>query len=156
MAAMTEERTDGTIIDGNTYDAHYLAGNYYQWNAATAGTGASVTSNGDNASSSICPKGWKLPANGSSTGSFGGLTSAYSISSNSAGATALTKSPLYFIPAGYVASGSLYDAGYSGSYWSSTARSSGSAYSLRFGSSDVYPSYNGSRYSGRSVRCLAR
>ena len=156
MAAMTEERTDGTIIDGNTYDAHYLAGNYYQWNAATAGTGASVTSNGDNASSSICPKGWKLPANGSSTGSFGGLTSAYSISSNSAGATALTKSPLYFIPAGYVLSGSLGGAGYGGRYWSSTADSSNDAYSLGFVSSSVSPSSSSYRCDGQSVRCLAR
>ena len=157
MSPMTTERTDGTVVDGNTYDAHYLVGNYYQFNTATAGTGASVTTNGNNADGSICPKGWKLPTSGSSSpGSFGGLTSAYSISSNSAGATALTKSPLYFIPAGYAQSGSLSLAGDTGGYWSSTASASGTAYNLYFYLSRVNPSNYSTRYGGRPVRCLAR
>ena len=156
MTAMTEERTDGTIIDGNTYDAHYLAGNYYQWNAAIAGTGGESVTSG-NATGSICPKGWKLPTSGNSNpGSFGGLTSSYSISNNSAGATALTKSPLYFTPAGYVYSGSLRSAGSSSFYWSSTALSSTYAYDLYFYSDSVSPSNFDYRYYGRSVRCLAR
>ena len=156
MTAMTEEHTDGTIIDSNTYDAHYLAGNYYQWNAATAGTGGESVTSG-NATGSICPKGWTLPTSGNSNpGSFGGLTNAYSIGNNSAGATALTKSPLYFIPAGYVLSGSLNYAGNYGYYWSSTASSSTNAYNLDFGSSYVYPSSSDGRYYGQSVRCLAR
>ena len=157
MTAMTEERTDGTMIDGNTYDAHYLAGNYYQWNAATAGTGEQATSYNTNATDSICPKGWKLPtSNNSNSGSFGGLTSAYSISNNSTGATALTKSPLYFIPAGYVYSGSLVSAGNSGDYWSSTAFSSDYAYNLYFKSGRVNPSNFNGRHGGQPVRCLAR
>lgn len=41
-----------------TYDAHYLVGNYYQYSAATAGV---AVASGANASSSICPKGWRLP-----------------------------------------------------------------------------------------------
>ena len=48
------------------YDGHYLVGNYYQWNAATAGTGGTITSS--NASGSVCPKGWKLPSSGSTPG----------------------------------------------------------------------------------------
>ncbi len=45
-------------------DTHYLIGNYYQWNAATAGTGGTLQSTETelkNASGSICPKGWQLP-----------------------------------------------------------------------------------------------
>ncbi len=47
-------------------DQHNLFGNYYQWNAATAGSGAAVTADEDNlkvdnAMHSICPKGWQLP-----------------------------------------------------------------------------------------------
>ena len=160
MVAMSEPRDDGMIIDDNTYDAHYLAGNYYQWNAATAGTGGSdVTTRYQDATGSICPKGWKLPTSGNSNlGSFAGLTNAYGIGNNSAGATALTESPLYFIPAGYVYSGSLNDAGRSGNYWSSTAYSSTYAYHLYFYPSYVSPSNYGygGRYYGRSVRCLAR
>ena len=153
MTAMTEERTDGTIIYGNTYDAHYLAGNYYQYTAATAGTGGSLNSY-DDATGSICPKGWALPSNRNRD--YAQLTSAYSISDNSTGATALTKSPLYFIPAGYVSSGLLAGAGGSGYYWYSTAVSSYNASYLNFGSSYVYPSLSNARFFERSVRCLAR
>ena len=156
MTAMTEERTDGTIINGNTYDAHYLAGNYYQWNAATAGTGGSDIKYQDT-NDSICPKGWKLPtSDNSNPGSFGGLTSVYGISGNSAGATALTKSPLYFVPAGELSIGSLGVAGSAGEYWSSRAHNSTLAYQLFFGPNSVNPSLAYNRYQGRSVRCLAR
>ena len=154
MSPMTTERTDGTVVDGDVYDAHYLVGNYYQFNAATAGTGASVTTNGDNASSSICPKGWRLPPRGNSndTNDFYALTTGNSVTTGST----LSKAPYYFIPAGYVFSGSLGGAGYSGYYWSSTASSSGNAYSLYFVSSRVYPSNTNTRCYGQSVRCLAR
>ncbi len=62
--------------EGNSYDAHYLIGNYYQFNAATAGSSvnaSSPTSAGTDASkltdapSSICPKGWQLPKSGRNT-----------------------------------------------------------------------------------------
>ena len=145
------------VISGSTYNAHYLVGNLYQWNAATAGTGGTITS--QEATDSICPKGWQLPtSNNSNSGSFQALMSAYSISSNTAGSTAITQAPLYFDPSGYVYSGSLRDAGYYGYYWSSTAYSSTSnAYYLGFRSGYVDPSdYYGTRYNGQSVRCLAR
>ena len=161
MSPMTEIRDESTnIVDtnSNTYDAHYLAGNYYQWNAATAGTGGSdVTTERQEATDSICPKGWKLPTNGLSTGSFGGLTRSYSISDNSTGATTLTKPPLYFIPAGYVWNGWLDSAGSTGYYWSSMADSSTRAYGLGFSSDYVNQSnYSLGRHGGQSVRCLAR
>ena len=56
-----------------TYDAHYLTGNWYQWNTATAGSGGDMVSTGAlqdasklvDAQDSICPKGWQLPKGGS-------------------------------------------------------------------------------------------
>ena len=155
MAPMDDGATD-TVISGNTYNAHYLVGNFYQWNAATAGTGGTITST--NATDSICPKGWQLPtSNNSNSGSFQALMSAYSITSNADSTTRITQSPLYFHPSGYVDSGSLWSAGNNGSYWSSTAKSStSSAYYLSFNSGYVYPSNSYNRYYGRSVRCLAR
>ena len=144
------------VISGNTYNAHYHVGNHYTWNAATAGTGGTITS--AEATDSICPKGWQLPtSNNTNSGSFGGLTAAYSISDNAAGSTALVSAPLYFVRSGNLYSGSLKGAGFGGSYWSSTASSSSAeAYSLYFVLIDVYPSYSyDSRYYGRSVRCLA-
>ena len=157
VAGMTP-MTDGNatdVISGNTYNAHYHVGNHYTWNAATAGTGGTITS--AEATDSICPKGWQLPtSNNSNSGSFQALTNAYSISSNTAGSTALVSAPLYFVRSGSVYSGSLRDAGYGGRYWSSTAYSSTSdAYDLSFASGGVNPSYDDYRYYGFSVRCLA-
>ena len=143
-------------IPGSTYNAHYLVGNLYQWNVATAGTGG-ADAVGEDATDSICPKGWQLPtSNNSNSGSFQALMTAYSISSNTAGSTAITQSPLYFNPSGRVYSGSLWRAGSGGNYWSSTALSSASrAYYLYFNSGNVYPSDINYRYDGLSVRCLA-
>ena len=58
------------------YDAHYLIGNYYTYGAATAGAGNNLTIADSqitsvnqlvSTSSSICPKGWKLPVSGINT-----------------------------------------------------------------------------------------
>ena len=62
--------------------------NYYQYNAATAGTGGTITS--ANAASSICPKGWTLPRSGNqagtlsldnNNGTFANLLRAYGVNS---------------------------------------------------------------------------
>lgn len=67
-------KNDKTYDDStHSYDAHYLTGNYYQYGAATAGTGQGLSSPSEagtdpdklvNASGSICPKGWMLPKAG--------------------------------------------------------------------------------------------
>lgn len=138
---------------------HDHQGNYYSFNAATAGTGASVTTGGQNATSSICPKGWQLPTSNSTTNnkSFGKMTTSYGIGDNAAGSTALRAAPLYFIYGGYLGSGSLSNIGSEGRYWSSTAISYRDSYHLCFGSSYANPStYNYGRYYGFSIRCLVR
>ena len=80
---------DGSIYAGliaadkkaKTYDSHYLVGNYYQWNTATASTGVAVMDKVDaSASGSICPKNWKLPTSTKySAGDFANLLSAYGL-----------------------------------------------------------------------------
>ena len=161
---MTEYRTDGVTYDANTqtYDAHYLAGNYYSYVAATAGTGASVTSLGSKAPDSICPKGFELPTSystfNSTPGSFYNLLNQYGLTSSStSGDDNTVKTPLFFVRSGYVTPYDhyLYHAGYSGYYWSSVATSSSYAYNLSFYSSNVYPLDGYSRYIGLSVRCVA-
>ncbi len=139
-----------TLTSANdSSDAHYLIGNYYSWNAATAGTGTSSTAN--NAPSSICPKGWQLPiSNSTSTNkSFGLLLNG--LSSNT-----ITTSPYYFVYSGYVNEGHLGATGEHGRYWSATASNISEAYNLFFDSRDVYPSDAVDRYFGLSVRCVAR
>ncbi len=137
---------------------HYHVGNYYSWNAATAGTGGSITSG--QASASICPTNWKLPtSNNTNTGSFGALMGAYGLRTDNGSEPNVDKvrlTPLYFIPAGLVYSGGLDGAGYYGHYWSSTPDSNGTyAYYLYFLHSSLYPSGNYARYRGFPVRCLA-
>ena len=136
---------------------HYHVGNLYQWNAATAGTGSTIAS--QEAASSICPKGWRLPlSNSSDNYSFSKLLSTYDATSDT---SKIISSPLFFVPAGYVYSGTysgtLWNAGNGGHYWSSMAYSGTSnAYILDFLSSYVNPSNYDARYGVSSVRCVAR
>ena len=164
---MPEYRTDGVTYDASsqTYDAHYLAGNYYSYVAATAGTGASATSNLTKATDSICPKGFELPTSGSSfrysPGSFYNLLGKYGFESYpgypGSGANSPTRSPLFFVYSGYIPPmNGLDHAGKDGHYWSSVAYSSSRAYSLYFGgTTSTSPSDDITRYSGLSVRCVA-
>lgn len=151
-----EAYTTPTSQNGDT-KAHYILGNHYQWNAATAGTGGTITSG--QATSSICPKGWKLPeSNSTAVGSFGGLINAASIGST---VSKLTGDPNYFVRGGSVTQLTdflFYGAGNNGSYWSSTPNSNYSkAYLLNFyDTAYVLPSNGGARTAGFSVRCLAR
>lgn len=141
----------------NVYvDATY--GGYYTWCAASAGTCTSATSDGAVATGSICPKGWRLPTGGSSgefsvldkalggTGSNGPRSDSYLIDESG---PAFVRGGLYY-------GSSPYNQGTRGNYWSSTARSSTSAYYLSFYSSNVYPADIYNRNGGSSVRCVAR
>ena len=91
MTPMTAPRTDGISVEGNTYDAHYLAGNYYSWDAATAN---SVGDTGT-ATQSICPKGFELPLHNGDK-SYNSLISAYDI----AVGAAMSSAPLFFVRSG--------------------------------------------------------
>ena len=163
MSPMTSISSGGDIVSGQSYDAHYLIGNYYQWSAATAGTGDSLTYT--DASGSICPKGWHLPtSNNTKSGSFGYLINTYGYTTGDL----LVLFPLYFVDAGFILVspdssspqvrvpdpvGFFYDN--EGFYWSSNAHSNSYAYGLYFNSGGVYSSNDESRYLGFSVRCLA-
>ena len=77
-------------------DEHYLVGNYYQWNTATAGTGRSTAINAST-SSSICPKNWQLPEKNMDK-SFDSLANVYRITTSEP----MTLPPLYFTRSGKV------------------------------------------------------
>ena len=168
MTPMTEIREDGVVVDGNTYDAHYKVGYYYSWNAATAGSGGTMTSG--NATSSICPAGWELSYGGysSSQKSFYSLLDpydlAYDTTSDSTGFS-ITRHPLYFVRSGNVFATLYLDvAGTTGFYWSSLSDSElDHAYSLALYSDYLAvntPGHNGlwfnRRQDGNSVRCVAQ
>ena len=146
---------------------------YYSWDAATLGSGRSISTDNTDAPYSICPKGWHLPNtyNGSGTAAeatdfralmiaLGGSNSVqtYNSSTTPTGATissALQADPYNFLLGGDYYGGSFYDGGSFGLYWSATSYSSSiRARFLRFDSTDVYSAlYNRRRY-GFSVRCV--
>ena len=122
-------------------------GGYYTFYTATAGTGGSSLTSG-NASSDICPKGWRLPTGGSS-GEFQTLYNNYNSSALMQGIPNLSLS-------GYVINGSVSNQGSGGYYWSSTVDNANIAYNLYLGSSNVNPASYYGKYYGYSVRCVAQ
>lgn len=69
-----------TNVATTAYDPHYLLGNYYTWETATAGGTTRTTTENINSLSveftdavdSICPKGWRLPTSGRNTAADAG------------------------------------------------------------------------------------
>ena len=156
MEPMAQISDDGTVISNNTYDSHYHIGNYYMWNAATAGTGGELIGRVD-AESSICPKGWHLPSGrySGSRGDFYNLLQQYGMLDYNDG---IALAPLYFVRSGDtdVDFHEIMGAGTKAYYWSSTAFDDYAAYYLFF-NEDAVNSFatSGYRHEGYSVRCLA-
>ena len=84
MTPMTEAINEGktpaenTSVQDGQYDAHFLVGNHYSFQAATAG---SAPSDSGDAPDSICPAGWRLPDY--SPSEYSALLSEYGIGSGS-------------------------------------------------------------------------
>ena len=116
-----------------TISSNTSHGGYYNYCAASAGTVCSQTEM--DATQDICPKGWRLPT----YNEMSGITSYVS-----------AFSPVY---SGYYIDGSLSSTGSYGFWWSATANSSGSQYSLNYRSGSLNTSSNVKR-SGYSVRCI--
>ena len=156
--ATATSRFDNTT---NTYDAHYLIGNYYSWGAATAGTGKQVTNDGDSAPGSICAKGWKMGSGDELAGLF---YDAYKFGDDKKDLAAFSSKPLYFVKGGKIyflhsVGGVLGDMGGAGHYWSDTLESLMYSYVISF-DNEVFNSIRdaeaGIFYQGLSVRCVAR
>ncbi len=144
------------------YNWHYHVGSYYSYNAATAGSGATASSN---ALESICPKGWRLPVGRSYTEnkSFGKLTEIYNFTTdgvwtsgtNKAG-TNMQYSPLFFQLSGYMDHGAVTTYRGSAIYWSATSYGGANnphAYYMSF-SGNVNIAHSNEKYVGGSVRCV--
>ena len=141
---------------GTNYSGQYVWGNdtqctsssttacagYYSYAAATAGTNPSSGA----AASDICPKGWRLPTRAE----FIILTNIYIDDDK------LVASPFLGVYAGYYYLISFRNGGSNGYYWSSTAGSSNGAYYLNFNSNSVGVDLNYGKYTGYSIRCVAK
>ncbi len=136
-----------------------LYGNLYTWHTATAGSGTYGMGNkGGNATSSICPRGWRIPQNDGTNSYKNLLFTSYGLQSNSDSSTKMRSSPLDFgFTGGYSYIGGVYCVtDINGDYWSSTVHSSDDAYDLNFDSHYVDPQDWYNKADGRSVRCVAR
>ena len=133
-------------------------GNYYNWYAATAGTGTAAMISG-NATDSICPKGWKLPDNTGTKSFFNLITTTYGLGdSNTASLTKFLQAPLNFVRDGFYnwSRSQIFRKGAHGYWWSTAAASVTNAYYLSTDTVNVYPQTNSSKGNGLTIRCVAR
>lgn len=151
---------------------HYSVGNYYNFTSAIAMNDSSAyNANYQTVPQSICPKGWKLPTSMTDPSTAGDLAkllyannitdtlatqAGQNVGYNPSGFTNLRANPLYFARSGNVNSGSLNFPGTRGVYRSSSVGSSSNHYGLYFYLGYLDPTNYTSRFSGFSVRCLAR
>ena len=114
---------------------------YYSYAAATAGTNPSS----GEATSDICPKGWRLPTNAEYTA----LKNTYTT-----GAT-LTAAPFYGVYAGDYHDSSFRNGGSYGNYWSSTTDNAfAAAANLLYFNSSSANTGRSSKELGYSIRCI--
>ena len=161
----TDKDTDGAFIpytytglvtadfENQTYDSHYLVGNYYQFNTITAGT-AGQFGNRVTLPSTICPKGWTLPSVSSTNGTWKELMDKYSDSTDFLQKSYLSRSGIVNY------SGFLSSFGYEGKYTTKTTSVDyylSDLYKLSIMGETIKPREEGwGRANGYSARCLAR
>ncbi len=150
-------------------DMHYHVGNYYTWDAATVKSKSNLAGGesydaANNATMSICPKGWQLPtSNNTNSKSFSGLIRAYNFTAMTVTTddASLYGEPLYFVYSGSLVDHKMDGPGSNGRYWSSTPDPTvNRAYSLYF-VVGANPSFNNNgsginRSHGYPVRCVAQ
>ena len=150
---------------------------YYSWDAATLGSGRSISTDNTDASYSICPKNWKLPTTSNTSIDNWRTESdfyvfAHQYGFNEYGNTTATFDEAYdsrfydqagpgttpdFLLGGYYMYGSFYNGGTEGEYWSATSNSnSNEAQLFIFSSGYVNSASYRSRIQGSSVRCLLK
>ena len=164
--------------DGRTNAADSgFAGNWYNWYAATAGTGK-YDSTGE-VSDSLCPSGWRLPKDvqNNTTANSGSefynllvLQYGMKVGSNAGDGvnhgndyfrnadTAVLSFPLSFIRSGfyYWNIGGLNGRTNGGNFWSSYASSVTYSRVLNFYGRYLYPQFGYNKGYGFAVRCVAR
>ena len=132
------------------------AGNYYNWYAATAGSGAYDLYPNIDAEDSICPKGWRLPPKSRERKSYYYLLKT---TYRRATATTMLSMPLNFIRSGHYHYdyGTMYEQGDYGVYWASTAYAQKTAHDMYFGDTSYLGTEGMSdKGHGFSIRCVAR
>ena len=137
-------------------------GTYYHFQAATSGSGGTITTDNTNSSDTFCPLGWQLPYSGTGgdyydkSKSWNFLFNKYSIVDDETSATKVKSYPFSYVYSGFYRwiTGLLYNQSNAGNYWSSTVVSSTYAYLLHTWSSVVKPANEYTKAGGLTVRCV--
>ena len=143
---------------------------YYSWDAATLGSGRSLSTQDTDAPYSICPKGWKLPttrtldvANWKAESDFYILAHRYGLEGDTTG----EQNDSFYVQAGPgTAPNFLFTGAYSygnftltdnyGGYWSSTSYGNSYAFILSMRSYAFSTTNDKQRLVGFAIRCLLR
>lgn len=153
-------------------------GNYYNWAAAMANTGLFDNPSSEEAKTSLCPNGWRLPRggdksreannevwalvvdgmnNGIKPNNYGGTDFSYYSGEDEAGPVAnkLRAFPNNFVFSGYYSDSAPIGRGSMGYYWTTNAFNYNNAFALDVRRTIVYPGTDFyARHHGFSVRCL--
>ena len=165
--------TTTTRPGDDTLAGVYHIGNYYNWNAATAGSGYTGTTNNyahkytatnqnQYPADSICPKGWKMPVAyyndvGNASGSFGYLVrNAYGISATNTDADVII-SPISLNPSGFYIGSNYGNQGAIGALQSATSYNSGNMInSIHFHNTGLNTANTYDKGAAYPIRCVAR
>ena len=150
------DSTTGTMSGYNTVGQPWeFVGNYYNWNAITAGAGNSAITSGA-VNDSICPSGWRVPGIDGDK-SFTVLFSVYGVTLNtSAGAEKIISNPINLVRAGWTHGTTENERGTGATFWLNQAFSSNDSYYLSSGGDVLNPAAINSRSYGFTARCVAR
>ena len=112
---------------------------------------------GHDAAHALLGGNWHMPTKEDFKELFDNCTSEWTTRNGMKGCLFTSKTngnSIFFPAAGNYYGSSLNDRGTYGYYWSASRYDSSDAYSLYFGSGNVYPQYNSGRYLGFSVRAV--
>ena len=146
-------------------------GGYYSWPTAIANL-SSFAANNENATTSICPSGWNLPAGGQTTIVTGAdyynliksilnaepnqnLSTGYGYYNGTNYSNLIRKYPNNFVYSGYWNISQSESNGENGYYWTSASNNSGNAYYMYLSSEIIRPGngYN-TKNRGATIRCI--
>ncbi len=138
-------------------------GVYYDYQAATSGTGAAITAGNTDSPDTFCPLGWQSPYSGTGgdyydkSRSWGYLFELYHYENNNAGQQHARSYPLSYSYSGFYRydMGQLYNLSSNGFFWSSTISvTSGSSYALGMFADTLGAARSNSKLGGFNLRCV--
>ncbi len=152
--------TVGTSYQTTTYDGEtQKIGTYYNFQAATIGTGASLSTDGDQAPDSFCPNGWQLPIGNTQdvNKAFQKLLNSYNITSNAAGSIVARSYPPSYIFSGHYhwGEGRIYNIGYDARWQTNTVWGEDNTYTLYIGGNGIVPNGVLDMLTGLPLRCVS-